>query len=132
VARSFARIFYRNAFNTGLAALECEDLYDSTDQWDLLQIDPEAGIVISDGTDQEPNERYYFLLRDVLDGRIEHESLKPPLFQKIDEIMNGEQVPFALAERFALNIKSILGHLRMAELSLTFHGARVLYKKRNK
>jgi len=44
-AKSFARIFYRNAFNTGLAALECEELYDSTDEGDLVQIDPEAGIV---------------------------------------------------------------------------------------
>ena len=45
VAKSFARIFYRNAFNTGLAALECEELYDSTDERDLVQIEPEAGIV---------------------------------------------------------------------------------------
>jgi 3-isopropylmalate/(R)-2-methylmalate dehydratase small subunit len=45
VAQSFARIFYRNAFNTGLAALECEDLYDSTDQGDLVQVDMETGVV---------------------------------------------------------------------------------------
>ena len=45
VAKSFARIFYRNAFNTGLTAIECEELYDSTDQGDLIQIELESGIV---------------------------------------------------------------------------------------
>jgi len=45
VAKSFARIFYRNAINIGLPILECPEAVEETEQGDLLQLDLEAGTV---------------------------------------------------------------------------------------
>lgn len=45
VARSFARIFYRNAFNMGLAILECEDA-DRFKTGDKLSVDFDAGEIV--------------------------------------------------------------------------------------
>jgi 3-isopropylmalate/(R)-2-methylmalate dehydratase small subunit len=43
VAKTFARIFYRNAINIGLPILECEELYENTDEGDRLEIDFDSG-----------------------------------------------------------------------------------------
>lgn len=43
VAKSFARIFYRNAINIGLPILECEDAVDATEAGDILEIDLASG-----------------------------------------------------------------------------------------
>lgn len=46
IARSFARIFYRNSINIGLPILECpDDLTGLVDGKDLLQIDLEQGLI---------------------------------------------------------------------------------------
>lgn len=46
VARSFARIFYRNAINIGLPILECEtDLTNLTPGEDQLKIDLDQGLI---------------------------------------------------------------------------------------
>jgi 3-isopropylmalate/(R)-2-methylmalate dehydratase small subunit len=39
VAKSFARIFFRNAINIGLPLLESAEAVDSTDSGDILEID---------------------------------------------------------------------------------------------
>ncbi|MCJ7618608.1 MAG: 3-isopropylmalate dehydratase small subunit, partial [Anaerolineae bacterium] len=39
VAKSFARIFYRNAINTGLPILECREAVEATEQGDQLRVD---------------------------------------------------------------------------------------------
>jgi 3-isopropylmalate/(R)-2-methylmalate dehydratase small subunit len=52
LARSFARIFFRNAINIGLTVLEVPD--HSAQDGDILHIDFEAGIVIN----ETRNERY--------------------------------------------------------------------------
>lgn len=44
IAKSFARIFYRNSFNTGLLILECENT-DEIKQGDELAIDLDAGAI---------------------------------------------------------------------------------------
>src|SRR5450759_3576437 len=51
IAKSFARIFYRNAINTGLPVVECDT--DGIDEGDELSIDLEAGVVrnVTKGTD---------------------------------------------------------------------------------
>lgn len=45
VAKSFARIFFRNAINIGLPVLVCKEIYDSTETGDLLEIDVMKGII---------------------------------------------------------------------------------------
>jgi 3-isopropylmalate dehydratase small subunit len=43
VARSFARIFYRNAFNIGLPILECEEAVSTFSEGARLSVDLESG-----------------------------------------------------------------------------------------
>jgi len=43
VARSFARIFYRNSINVGLPIFECPDAVGGTESGELIEIDPAAG-----------------------------------------------------------------------------------------
>ncbi|MBW1645259.1 MAG: 3-isopropylmalate dehydratase small subunit, partial [Deltaproteobacteria bacterium] len=45
VAKSFARIFYRNAFNTGLPILESDEAVDGIKSGDELRIDPREGSI---------------------------------------------------------------------------------------
>lgn len=50
IARSFARIFYRNAFNKGLALLEA-DLYDQVKEGQTVEFDLSSGIIKADGAE---------------------------------------------------------------------------------
>ncbi len=43
IAKSFARIFYRNAINTGLPVVECDT--DGIDEGDELSLDMDAGVL---------------------------------------------------------------------------------------
>ncbi len=45
VAKSFARIFFRNAINIGLPIVEAPEAVDSTDHGDEIEVDLERGIV---------------------------------------------------------------------------------------
>ena len=45
IAKSFARIFYRNAFNTGLPILECPELVDETETGDELEVEISTGTI---------------------------------------------------------------------------------------
>lgn len=45
IARSFARIFYRNAINIGLPILECDALFQETSPGDSLSVDLDAGMI---------------------------------------------------------------------------------------
>ncbi len=45
IAKSFARIFFRNAINIGLPLLECDEAVDNTDAGDILEVDLAAGRV---------------------------------------------------------------------------------------
>jgi len=45
VAKSFARIFYRNAINVGLPILECAEAVEETEKGDRLAIDLTAGTI---------------------------------------------------------------------------------------
>ena len=45
IARSFARIFYRNGFNMGLVLLEVGQQADAIAEGDELQVDAEEGII---------------------------------------------------------------------------------------
>jgi len=50
VAKSFARIFYRNAINIGLPILECAEAVDSAQKGDKLTVDPTAGTITNTRT----------------------------------------------------------------------------------
>ncbi|UCH51208.1 MAG: 3-isopropylmalate dehydratase small subunit [Chloroflexota bacterium] len=43
IAKSFARIFFRNAINIGLPLLECIEAVDGTEAGDMLEVDLTAG-----------------------------------------------------------------------------------------
>jgi len=43
IAKSFARIFFRNAINIGLPLLECEEAVDKTKSGDTLEVDLAGG-----------------------------------------------------------------------------------------
>jgi 3-isopropylmalate dehydratase small subunit len=47
VAQSFARIFYRNAFNTGLPILECPEAVAAMDTGDEIEVDLDRGVIVN-------------------------------------------------------------------------------------
>jgi len=49
VARSFARIFYRNAVNLGLPVIRCPDLHDAVQDGDYIEVDVERGTITAHG-----------------------------------------------------------------------------------
>lgn len=54
IASTFARIFYRNAINIGLAILECEAASNGIDDGDQVEIDFDTGVI----TNVTKNETY--------------------------------------------------------------------------
>lgn len=46
IAKSFARIFFRNAINVGLPLIECKDA-DKIDAGDVLEVDLDKGVVFN-------------------------------------------------------------------------------------
>ncbi len=50
IAKSFARIFYRNAINTGLPILECPDAADGITEGDVVSVDADTGIITNETT----------------------------------------------------------------------------------
>lgn len=53
IAKSFARIFYRNAINIGLPIFESPEAVDQIKSGDIVNIDYESGKVTVDGIDKE-------------------------------------------------------------------------------
>lgn len=49
IAKSFARIFYRNAINIGLPVIICKDLYDNVADQDEMELLLEEGIIKANG-----------------------------------------------------------------------------------
>ena len=45
VAKSFARIFYRNSINIGLPIMECAEAVDAIKQGDVVSIDTDTGLI---------------------------------------------------------------------------------------
>ena len=52
VAKSFARIFYRNSINIGLPIIECEEAADAINAGDTVSIDFDTGIITDETTGQ--------------------------------------------------------------------------------
>ena len=50
IAKSFARIFYRNALNIGLYILECPEAVDNIKDGDVVSVDVNTGVVTNEST----------------------------------------------------------------------------------
>ena len=45
IAKSFARIFYRNAINIGLPIMECPEAVDAINDGDVVEVDADNGVI---------------------------------------------------------------------------------------
>ena len=52
IAKSFARIFYRNSINTGLAIMECPEAVDAIKDGDKVSVDTDTGTITDETTGQ--------------------------------------------------------------------------------
>lgn len=66
VARSFARIFFRNAINVGLPIVEA-DVYDAIHKGDLIEVDLDTGKVTTNGVEYAST-RLPGFLQDILNA----------------------------------------------------------------
>ncbi|MGN1169913.1 MAG: 3-isopropylmalate dehydratase small subunit [Acutalibacteraceae bacterium] len=53
IAKSFARIFYRNSINIGLPIIECPEAVDAISEGDKLKADMDAGVIYNLTTGDE-------------------------------------------------------------------------------
>ena len=69
VAKSFARIFYRNAINTGLAIFECPEAVDAIADGDVVRIDADAGVIVDETTGKTfQAEPFPSFIRDIIEA----------------------------------------------------------------
>ena len=54
IAKTFARIFYRNAFNMGLPIFESNDLWDRISEGQEIEVDTDTGTITISGGAGEP------------------------------------------------------------------------------
>ena len=66
IAKSFARIFYRNAINMGLPILECPEAVDAISEGDVVSVDADTGTITDETT-----------------GAVFHAQPFPPFIQEI-------------------------------------------------
>ncbi|MDD7369621.1 MAG: 3-isopropylmalate dehydratase small subunit [Berryella intestinalis] len=50
IAKSFARIFYRNSINIGLPIMECPEAVDAIKAGDVVSVDADAGVIVNETT----------------------------------------------------------------------------------
>ncbi|MEE8715809.1 MAG: 3-isopropylmalate dehydratase small subunit [Coriobacteriales bacterium] len=50
IAKSFARIFYRNSINVGLPIMECPEAVDAISAGDVVDVDADAGVIRDETT----------------------------------------------------------------------------------
>ena len=53
IAKSFARIFYRNAINIGLAIMECPEAAEDIQAGDQVSVDTETGVITNETTGKQ-------------------------------------------------------------------------------
>lgn len=52
IAKSFARIFYRNSINIGLPIMECEKAVDAINKGDIVEVNFDDGTIIDETTNE--------------------------------------------------------------------------------
>ncbi len=70
IAKSFARIFYRNAINIGLAIVECPEAAEAIAEGDVVEADLDAGILYDRTTGKEFRTQPFpaFIQKIIADG----------------------------------------------------------------
>lgn len=53
IAKSFARIFYRNSINVGLPIMECPEAVDAISNGDVVNVDADHGIITDETTGKQ-------------------------------------------------------------------------------
>ena len=66
IAKSFARIFYRNSINIGLPIMECPEAVDAINAGDTVSVDFDTGVIT-----------------DETNGKVFHAEPFPPFIQEI-------------------------------------------------
>ncbi|MBP3481481.1 MAG: 3-isopropylmalate dehydratase small subunit, partial [Clostridia bacterium] len=82
IAKSFARIFYRNSINIGLPILECPEAVDAINEGDKLEADLDNGIIYNETSGKEYKTQPFpqFLQNIILGGGLV-ESVKKGLIK---------------------------------------------------
>ena len=69
IAKSFARIFFRNAINIGLPIIESAEIIDNSDEGDILEINTETGIIKNESKNKEFNTKAFPpFLQEIIDN----------------------------------------------------------------
>lgn len=70
IAKSFARIFYRNAINIGLAIFECSEACDEISEGDVVTADSDTGIITNETTGKQFKTKPFpeFIAKIIADG----------------------------------------------------------------
>ncbi|MDD5397447.1 MAG: 3-isopropylmalate dehydratase small subunit [Dehalococcoidia bacterium] len=79
IAKSFARIFFRNAINTGLPLLECEEAADNIEAGDAVEVDLAGGRIINHSSGKTFTAKPYpeFMMQIIAEGGlVEHTKKK--------------------------------------------------------
>jgi 3-isopropylmalate/(R)-2-methylmalate dehydratase small subunit len=78
IGKSFARIFFRNAINTGLPLLECGEAVDNIRQGDEVEADPATGTITNLSSGQTFRSKPYpaFMLEIISAGGLVEHTIK--------------------------------------------------------
>ena len=78
IARSFARIFFRNAINIGLPLLECEEAIDNIEAGDTVEVDLSSGSIKNLSNSKEFTAKPYpeFMSELIADGGLIEHTIK--------------------------------------------------------
>jgi 3-isopropylmalate/(R)-2-methylmalate dehydratase small subunit len=69
IAKSFARIFYRNAINTGLPIMEAPDAVDAISDGDQVSVDADTGLITNETTGQTFSAQPFPpFIKDIIEG----------------------------------------------------------------
>lgn len=70
IAKSFARIFYRNCINIGLAIIECPEAVDAIKNGDVVSVDADKGLIVDETTGESFQSQPFpaFLQEIITDG----------------------------------------------------------------
>ena len=79
IARSFSRIFFRNAVDIALPIMMCQEVYDATDDGDIVSVDFDSGLIRN----------------ETKGGQYSTDPLPPTM---IEIIQAGGLIPYAIAK----------------------------------